>query len=115
MKSKLITGVVAVAIAVGGYWYFSPYLALKSMRDAAAAKDADAFNDKVDYPKLRESLKGQMSAAMTKEMDKAKGNGFAALGTMLGAAMVNQMVEAFVRPGDVRFPKWEVRTAAQRG
>ena len=31
---------------------------LKSMRDAAQANDADAFNDKVDYPKVRESLKG---------------------------------------------------------
>lgn len=99
MKTKaLVAAVMVVAAGVGGYWHFSPYLALNAMRDAAQSNDADAFNEKVDYPKMRESLKGQMSAVMAKEMGSLDGNGFAAVGAMLGMAMVNQMVDSFVRP-----------------
>lgn len=101
MKTKtLVTALVIAGASIGGYWYYSPYLSLKAMRDAAQAKDADAFNDKVDYPKVRESLKGQMSALMAEKMGSTGNadNGFAALGAMLGMAMVNQMVDAFVRP-----------------
>ena len=57
MKLKAIAGVLALTVAaVGGYWYYSPHLALKSMQTAAQEKDADKFNEHVDYPKLRESF-----------------------------------------------------------
>lgn len=101
MKTKpLVAALVIAGAGIGGYWYYSPYLSIKAMRDAAEAKDADAFNDKVDYPKVRENLKGQMSAMMAEKMGStgSADNGFAALGAMLGMAMVNQMVDAFIRP-----------------
>ena len=99
MKLKTIAGVLALTTAVvGGYWYYSPHLALKSMQAAAQQKDADKFNQHVDYPKLRESFKGQMSAIMAEQLGKSGGSGAEALGTMLGAAMVNQFVDALVRP-----------------
>jgi hypothetical protein len=99
MNSKKIAAAVAVAVvAVGGYWYYSPHLAMKSMQAAAHKQDADAFNERVDFPKLRESLKGQMSAIMAERMGETSGSGAEALGAMLGMAMVNQFVEAFVRP-----------------
>lgn len=105
MSSKLANAViVAVAIAVPAYWYWSPYVAMRSMRAAAQAKDADAFNAHVDYPKLRESLKGQFSAMMAdtiqesgrggSEMEKAG----ASLGAMLGLAIADRFIDAMVRP-----------------
>lgn len=98
-KNIKVVAIVAV-VAVAGYWYWSPFLAVRQLQSAAQKKDADAFNERVDYPKLRESLKGQFSALMGEMMVKSEdnGNGFAALGTMLGLAMVNQMVDAMVRP-----------------
>jgi len=96
MKSILGAAVIAVT-AVGGYWYYSPHLALKSMQTAAQEKDADKFNEHVDYPKLRESFKGQMSAIMAEQLGKPGSTGAEALGAMLGGAMVNQFVDAFVR------------------
>lgn len=101
MKPKTIKSAAIVAvIAVASYWYWSPYLAVRQMQSAAQTRDADAFNDRVDYPKLRESLKGQFSAMVSEKMGNAEdsGNPFAALGTMLGMAMVNQFVDAMVRP-----------------
>lgn len=99
MKTKPLLAAIAVAAAsVGGYWYYSPYLVLKDMREAAQRKDADAFNERVDYPKVRESMKGQMSAVMAEHAAASSNNGFAAFGAMLGMALVNQMVEALVRP-----------------
>ncbi|MBK9442970.1 MAG: DUF2939 domain-containing protein [Comamonadaceae bacterium] len=70
------------------------------MQAAAKAQDADGFNDHVDYPKLRESLKGQFSAILAEKMGNTtdSGNPFAALGSMLGLAVVDKFVDAMVRP-----------------
>lgn len=101
MASKSVkTAAVAAVLAIAGYWYWSPFLAVHQMRSAAEKQDADSFNERVDYPKLRESLKGQFSALLGEQMAKTQesNNPFAALGAMLGAAMVNQFVDAMVRP-----------------
>lgn len=101
MTSKAIkAAAVATVLAIAGYWYWSPFLAVRQLQSAAQMKDADAFNERVDYPRLRESLKGQFAAIMGERLVKPEdaGNGFAALGAMLGLAMVNQFVDAMVRP-----------------
>jgi hypothetical protein len=105
-KAVVSAGALVVA-AIAGYWYWSPYLAIRQMQTAANENDADAFNKRVDYSKLRESLKGQFSAMLTEQLGTAQGSGndFAkagtAFGTMLGLAMVNTMVDALVRPETV--------------
>lgn len=105
MKSNTLrSAVVLVVLAIAAYWYWSPFLAMHQMREAARAGDADTFNDYVDYLRLRESLKGQFSARLTEQMasepqpknDFAKAG--AALGSMFAIAMVDKMVDAFVRP-----------------
>lgn len=104
--SRLAVTAAAILIAaLGAYWYWSPYLAMNSMKEAAESRDADAFNQYVDYPKLRESLKGQFSAAMTKEIGKQQRaggsemeNAGAALGAMLGLAFADKFIDAMVRP-----------------
>ncbi len=101
MQSKLkiaIGALLALALSVGAHWYYSPYIAMNSMVNAAKAKDADKFNDYVDYPSLRESFKGQFSAKLADVMGSQPSNRFSALGTMLGMTMINQMVDALVRP-----------------
>lgn len=118
-KALLAAAVVAVA-GVGGYWYWSPHLALRTMHQAAIAKDAETLNDYVDYPKLRESLKGQMMAMMTEAMkpksnDSPGAQAGAALGAMLGQAMVNGMVDAMVRPEFVMKAMQEGKLAQKSG
>jgi hypothetical protein len=101
MQSKLkiaIGALLALALSVGAHWYYSPYIAMNSMVSAAKAKDADKFNEYVDYPNLRESFKGQFSAKLADVMGNQPSNRFSALGAMLGMTMINQMVDALVRP-----------------
>lgn len=98
MKSKIfVAALVVAATALGGYWYASPYLELRSMRDAVQTGDARSFNQRVDYPSVRASIKGQITAKISQEMG-ASDDGFQALGQILGLAIVNQMVEALVQP-----------------
>lgn len=89
----------AAALGIAGFWYWSPFLAMHQMADAAKSQDAETFNEYVDYPRMRESLKGQFQARMAATMSpSSQDNPFAGLGTMLSMALVNQMVDAMVRP-----------------
>lgn len=116
MASKKIGVVVAVlGIAVGAYWYASPYIAMKSMQSAALAKDADAFNDYVDYPKLRESLKGQFAALVSEKLGSGTHSGAQSFGAALGMAMLGPMVDAFVRPEVVMKAMQEGKMQAKEG
>lgn len=99
-KNAAVGVVAAAVIAAGGYWYWSPVLALKEMRAAAEKGDADGFNNYVDYPRVRESLKGHLSAHMAESLGETSKDttGIAAVGAALGAALIGSMVDAFVRP-----------------
>jgi 23S rRNA A2030 N6-methylase RlmJ len=78
MGIKAMVGglLAAAAAATAGYWYYySPMLAMQTMRDAAQARHAESFNRHVDYPKLRESLKGQMAARVAEQLGHNGGHG----------------------------------------
>lgn len=105
MTSKLIkAAAVAVIVAIAGYWYWSPFLTVRQLKSAAQNRDADGFNEHVDYPKVRESLKGQFSDMLAAKIGKSAdsdnilANAGAALGTMIGMAVMNPLVDAMVRP-----------------
>lgn len=101
-KATLVA-IFVVILSFVAYWYWSPYVSIRQMQAAAKTHDADGFNDHVDYPKLRESLKSQFSASLTEKLGSSSdsGNPFAALGSILGLAMVDKMVDAMVRPETV--------------
>lgn len=88
-------GLLIAIFAIGVY--FSPYLSVYNMKKAAEKQDADALSRYVDYPALRESLKANFNAMMASEITQSD-NPFGALGTALGAALVNQMIDAFITP-----------------
>jgi hypothetical protein len=67
------------------------------MKKAAEKKDVETLSRYVDYPSLRESLKANFNAMMVSEITKSE-SPFGALGTALGAALANQMIDAFITP-----------------
>lgn len=105
MASKAIkVVVVAAAVAIAAYWYWSPFLAVRQLQSAAEKRDADAFNQHVDYPELRASIKSQYSGRLADKFGNAADSGkdFAKLGAafenFIGKAVVSPMVDALVRP-----------------
>lgn len=95
---KPVAAVVALMVIAAG-WYLSPYYALQRMRAAAQAHDAATLNEYVDYPRLRESLKGQFAALFAAKAVKTdEGGAFAALGTALGLAFADKLIDTLVTP-----------------
>jgi hypothetical protein len=94
-RNRIYVAVVVAALA--GYWFFSPYVTVYQLQTAAKAGDADAFNRHVDYPQLRDNLKGQLTA-MTADPASPAGD---ILASKLGQLVVDKVTEAFVRPETV--------------
>lgn len=107
MSPKLMkTGAAVAVVVLGSYWYWSPFVAIHKMRAAAEKKDADTFNEYVEYPRLRESLKGQMSAMLGEKMAGASGGSNAEMagavfGSALVMAMADRLIDGMVRPETV--------------
>ena len=101
-RNRLIAAFAAVLVLAGVAWYFaSPAYALSQLRDAAETGDKAALQERIDFPKVKESLKSQFSALMMAEIAKAKdkeGGPFAAMGGMFAMAMIQPMIDAMVTP-----------------
>lgn len=92
-KNKGIkAAVLATAVAVAAYWYWSPLLVIHQMKEAVRTHDVEAFNSHVDFPALRENMKDRIAGE--------PGEGaLGGLGRMIGGVMV----DALVRPEAVMF------------
>jgi hypothetical protein len=101
-RPLIVTVLVIVVVAVLGYGYASPYLALNRLKRAADERDAQTVSEYVDYPALRESLKDQIAGLLTRKIQaRANGNPLAALGAMIGVALIGPVVDAYATPDGV--------------
>ncbi|HEV3104462.1 MAG TPA: DUF2939 domain-containing protein [Trinickia sp.] len=91
--ATVIVAIVVIAIAVS---YASPYLVLDRLKRAADARDVVTVNRYVDYPALRESIKEQVTELLRRRMEtQATTHPFAALGALVGMALVDPLVDAY--------------------
>ena len=105
MKPKTLARVLAaLCVAAAGLLYASPYIALHQIGKAVERRDAQALSGYVDFPALRESIKGQMMARLQSQMggsgDSAS-NPLAGFGQQLAQGLVSQFTEALVSPDGV--------------
>ncbi|CAD6515075.1 hypothetical protein LMG28727_01076 [Paraburkholderia kirstenboschensis] len=101
-RPLIVTLVVVVVIAALGFAYASPYIALNNLKRAADARDAQTVNRYVDFPALRESLKQQVTGLLTRRLDShGNGNPLAAIGAMIGVALIGPLVDAYATPDGV--------------
>jgi hypothetical protein len=102
-RSHALLAVVTAAALLALSSYASPYWTLHRMKTAVVEKDADRFSSYVDFPALRESVKGQMMVMINKRMSgpDIEKNPFAGIGQMMGAALINPIVDAAVSPAGV--------------
>src|SRR5690349_9908133 len=102
MKARaFLAAALVAAAAIAAYWWVSPFLAVREIQQALRSGDAATFNAHVDYPRVRESLKGQLSAMVAQRLGQDTRPPLAALGHMLGTGLVNSAVELLVRPETV--------------
>ena len=64
---KLIALVLVAALAFGGWYFVSPWWAMKSLADAAEARDFAAIEEKVDMEALRASAAEQVTEAVRRQ------------------------------------------------
>lgn len=93
----------AIAVfAVAALAYASPYLVLDRLKRAADARDAETVDHYVDYPALRTSLKQQVTEMLSRRIDAQKReHPFAALGALVGMALIGPLVDAYATPDGV--------------
>jgi hypothetical protein len=97
-------GLLTLGALIVMWFYFTPYLALSSMRIAAQNRDAKTFCTYIDFPLLRENLKSELNAKMLAEMNKdakLKSNPFSGLALAMGPAIINNMIDAYVSPAAI--------------
>lgn len=100
LQKRILPALAAVLLAgVAAYWYWSPYLAMRELRDAALAADAGRFNERVDFPSVRESLKRQFAARLHQDGADAGNN----LGGLLAGVLIDKMIDTAVRPETIMF------------
>lgn len=101
-RPLIVILIVIAVVAALGYGYASPYIALNNLKRAADARDAETVNQYVDFPALRESLKQQVTGLLTRRLDAhGTGNPFAAIGAMIGVALIGPLVDAYATPDGV--------------
>ncbi|NML99534.1 DUF2939 domain-containing protein [Paraburkholderia sp. RP-4-7] len=101
-RPLIVTLIVIAVIAALGFGYASPYMALNNLKRAADARDTQTVNEYVDFPALRESLKQQVTGVLTRRLDAhGNGNPFAAIGAMIGVALIGPLVDAYATPDGV--------------
>ena len=101
MSRKWIGLIAGVLVLFGAAYVGSPYWAARQFRNAALGGDVDRLEDAVDFPAVRDSLKGQLTVALTEKMNNdpaLKGNPFAGIGMMMMPAMISSTVDGFVTP-----------------
>jgi hypothetical protein len=96
-KKPLSLAATALATLAVICW-ISPYWAIAGMAKAAQTGDAELLSDYIDLPRLKQSVKGQITTYMQKELHKPSTGGFEALGIALGAVMVDKAVDTFLTP-----------------
>lgn len=95
-SSKRIIALVSVLLlAVAAFWYWSPLLALRELQAAAKSMDGPAFNEHVDYPRLRESVKTNL---MGKAETPAANDPAAMIGQAFGDALIGRLIDGLVQP-----------------
>lgn len=105
MFKKLLTGVVIAAVVVfAAVWALSPVLAGQAIIRAAERGDETALERLVDFPALRESMKGELNDLLVTEMrndPRVVENGLGGLTTMLAPMFISGTVDTVVTPQGV--------------
>jgi Protein of unknown function (DUF2939) len=96
-KLSIGLGSGAVFCAIGTWVVSAPFLSAQALQTALVKGDGEAATQKIDFPKVRESLKTQMGQYITQQAQKST-DPSAAMSATMAQAMMGPMVDGFVTP-----------------
>ena len=98
MKKIVIALTLVMAASLVGWYFASPGYAMVQLRDAALAGDADALEQRVDFPAVRDGLKEDLKARMASEMTSGDNNGGEQLGAAFAMTLIDPMIDGLITP-----------------
>lgn len=93
-------GLIIVALVGGHIAYL--HWTLHRIHAALLAKDVDALEPLVDWPRVRDDLKSELRALFLAHQPAGAAGLGGMLGGALGSMMVDQMIESMVSPAGIR-------------
>ncbi|APE29119.1 DUF2939 domain-containing protein [Aurantiacibacter gangjinensis] len=93
---KLLALIILIALAFGGWYFASPWLAMRSLADAAQAQDVAALEEKVDFPAFRASASDQLTTVA-----REQGGPLGELGGALAERFGGDLIDRAVTPENV--------------
>ena len=98
MRRLLLLAAAVVALA-GGWYIGSPWLAMRSLQDAATSLDRPELEERIDFASVRDSLKPQVRSYLRQEFERQEGRGLIeSFGRALVLANSDRAIDAFVTP-----------------
>jgi hypothetical protein len=101
MNNKNKISILLVIALLGTCLFFTPHLAVNSMKSAAESGDANKLASYVDFPALKENLKISIGAKISDVAKDQQDNPFAYIGAALAMAIVNPLIDALVTPSSL--------------
>jgi hypothetical protein len=100
MNKVLGALILVLLLAVGAAYALSPFYAFQQLKQAAETGDRERLEALVDFPAVRDDLKGQVDSKAVKLAREASGVGhpIAMLLGRLGSAVGDQAVDQVVTP-----------------
>ena len=100
MRVVVLIGIVIVGFV--GYIAAGPFLTLNSIKVAVETVDSEKLSEDIDFPRVRQNLKEQLSAAMaTSVAEELSDNPFAAIALVFSDKLVEGMLDTFVTPSGI--------------
>ncbi len=97
---KLLALILAIAIVVLGWWFASPWIAMRGLAGAAQAGDTAELEERVDFPALRASVSDQISEA-TRRRQGQEGGLLDALGGAVAERIGREITDRALTPEGV--------------
>jgi len=96
---KILIPTVVISIGLGAWFYATPYLTVRSMKQAAIDNDPVTLNSYIDYPAVKESLTAAFTGAVVSNLlEDEDASPLGVFGTAMASAMIGPMIDGLVTP-----------------
>jgi|GEM_PF-4406322 len=101
-KKRRISVLFLIPVALLGfilpYYFITPYFHMDRVRRAALAGDTKQLESLIDFPRLRENVRAQAMASLTRDLLSQPNNAWSGLGMTLGSALSNNLIDNMYTP-----------------